>query len=45
LRAIDFSDRNLRQSQLIRLKVLQRQIERNRLSDDLVWNWRRDGTR
>ena len=45
LRAIDFSDRNFRQSQLIRLKVLERQMERNRLSDDLVWNWRRDGTR
>jgi nucleoside-diphosphate-sugar epimerase len=45
LRAINFSDRNFRQSQLIRLKVLERQIERNRLSEDLVWNWRRDGTR
>jgi nucleoside-diphosphate-sugar epimerase len=38
LRAIDFSDRNFRQSQLIRLNVLERQIERNRLSGDLVWN-------
>jgi nucleoside-diphosphate-sugar epimerase len=37
LRAIDFSDRNFRQSQLIRLKVLERQIERNRLDADLVW--------
>jgi hypothetical protein len=38
LRAINFSDRNFRQSQLIRLKVLQRQIERNRLDADLVWH-------
>ena len=32
------SDRNFRQSQLIRLKVLERQIERNRLDADLVWH-------
>ena len=37
LRAIEFSDRNFRQSQLIRLKVLERQIERNRLDADLIW--------
>jgi hypothetical protein len=38
LRAIDFADRNFRQSQLIRLKVLESQIERGRLSGDLVWH-------
>ena len=36
LRAIDFSDRDFRQSQLIRLKVLERQIERNRLATILA---------
>jgi len=37
LRAIDFGDHNFRQSQLIRLNVLERQIERGRLSGDLIW--------
>jgi nucleoside-diphosphate-sugar epimerase len=38
LAAINFNDRDFRNSQLIRLKVLERAIERNRLSADLVWN-------
>jgi nucleoside-diphosphate-sugar epimerase len=38
LESIHFSDRDFRNSQLIRLKVLERAIERNRLNADLVWN-------
>ncbi len=37
LRAISFADSNFRQSQLIRLKVLERHIEQGRLDEDLSW--------
>jgi nucleoside-diphosphate-sugar epimerase len=37
LRAIDFSDRNFRQSQLMRLKVLERHMEQKRLDEELRW--------
>jgi|SRR5579883_17067 nucleoside-diphosphate-sugar epimerase len=37
LHAIAFSDRDFRQSQLIRLKVLERHIEQQRLDKDLNW--------
>ncbi len=37
LTGINFSDRDFRNSQLIRLKVLEQAIEQNRLSTDLVW--------
>src|SRR5579872_6312777 len=37
LRAISFADGNFRQSQLIRLKVLERHIEQGRLDEDLSW--------
>ncbi len=37
LRDIAFADRDFRQSQLIRLKVLERHIEQQRLDADLVW--------
>lgn len=37
LQAIGFADRNFRQSQMIRLKVLERHIEDRRLDADLRW--------
>src|ERR1051326_1383221 len=37
LRAISFADGNFRQSQLIRLKVLERHIEQGRLDENLSW--------
>ena len=37
LREIDFSDRDFRQSQLIRLKVLERHMEQKRLDAELHW--------
>jgi nucleoside-diphosphate-sugar epimerase len=37
LRAISFADSDFRQSQLIRLKVLERHIEQGRLDEDLAW--------
>lgn len=37
LRAISFADGNFRQSQLIRLKVLERHIEQGRLDESLSW--------
>jgi nucleoside-diphosphate-sugar epimerase len=37
LQAIAFSDRNFRQSQLIRLKVLERHIEQGRIDANLFW--------
>ena len=37
LKEIGFADRNFRDSQLIRLKVLERHMERDRLSADLKW--------
>jgi len=37
LRAISFADGNFRQSQLIRLKVLERHIEQDRLDESLSW--------
>jgi len=37
LQAIAFADRNFRQSQLIRLKVLERYMEQQRLDPDLRW--------
>jgi len=37
LRAISFADGNFRQSQLIRLKVLERHIEEGRLDENLSW--------
>jgi nucleoside-diphosphate-sugar epimerase len=43
LREISFADRNFRQSQLIRLKVLERHMERERLDPDLVWRSHRYG--
>jgi nucleoside-diphosphate-sugar epimerase len=38
LRAISFADGNFRQSQLIRLKVLERHIEQGRLDEALHWS-------
>ena len=40
LQAIAFADREFRQSQLIRLKVLERHIEQERLDPDLRWRSR-----
>lgn len=40
LQAIAFDDREFRQSQLIRLKVLERRIEQDRLDSDLRWRSR-----
>jgi nucleoside-diphosphate-sugar epimerase len=37
LRAIAFADANFRQSQLIRLRVLERHIEEGRLDEELSW--------
>ena len=37
LRSVGFADRNFRESQLIRLKVLERHMEQDRLSADLQW--------
>jgi len=37
LRAVNFSDRDFRQSQLIRLKVLERHMEQKRLDEQLRW--------
>jgi nucleoside-diphosphate-sugar epimerase len=37
LREAGFSDRNFRQSQLIRLKVLERHMEQKRLDEELRW--------
>jgi nucleoside-diphosphate-sugar epimerase len=38
LRAISFADADFRQSQLIRLKVLERHIRQGRLTEDLSWS-------
>ncbi len=40
LRAISFADANFRQSQLIRLRVLERHIEEGRLDEELSWSAR-----
>ena len=39
LRAIAFADRDFRQSQLIRLKVLERHMEQQRLDPELYWRY------
>lgn len=40
LTAVGFADRNFRQSQLIRLKVLERHLDNGSLSEDLSWTAR-----